>query len=298
MDVQALKSRCFPVVETRLSASDVVLHALSLGLGADPADAQAQPFMLQDVAGGPRVLPTQIATLGHPGPWMRAPGAGLDGQRVVLAECRLQWHRLPRLDEALTVDNRITRVWDLGVDRGARLVVERRILDTGGVALAQMQQVLACMGDGGFSSAAPAMAVDQPLDELPAVPARAPELRDLRLTRADSALLFRLLGDLNPLHVDAQAARAAGYDRPLLHGVATLGLACWSILRCCAQGDVARLRSLAVRFAGPVYPGELLEVCLWPQGDRVQFEARVPGRDLPVLRRGLAQLTPSVRAPA
>lgn len=292
IDARALKVRRFPVVDCSLSAHDAALHALSLGLGVDPIDAQTRSLVLQDAIGGSRVLPTQLATLGHPGPWMRDPDSGIDGRRVALAEFRLQVHHLPALDVPLRAHNRVTHVWDLGPGRGARVVVERRILEPQGRLLACMQQVLACLGDGGFSETQPGAVVDDPWEELPVAPSGAPDLRDLRPTRPDSALLFRLLGDLNPIHVDPQAARAAGFERPILHGVATLGLACWSVLQGCAQGDPHRLRSLAARFAAPVYPGEVLEVWLWPQRDRVRFEARVQGRDLTVLRRGVAELAP------
>ncbi|MBU3737891.1 MAG: 3-alpha,7-alpha,12-alpha-trihydroxy-5-beta-cholest-24-enoyl-CoA hydratase [Rhodoferax sp.] len=292
IDTRALRDRRFPVVDCSLSARDAALHALSLGLGVNPVDAQTRPLVLQDAIGGARVLPTQLATLGHPGPWMRDPGSGIDGRQVVLAEFRLQVHHLPGLGAPLRAHNRITHVWDLGPARGARVVVERRIHEPQGRLMACMQQVLACLGDGGFSQTQPGAAVDDPLDELPVAPTGAPDVRDLRPTRPDSALLFRLLGDLNPIHVDAQAALAAGFARPILHGVATLGLACWSVLQACAQGDPRRLRSLAARFAAPVHPGEGLEIWLWPQRDRVRFEARVQGRDLPVLRRGVAELAP------
>ena len=292
IDARALRNRLFPVVDCSLSAHDAALHALSLGLGVDPVDAQTRLLVLPDACGGPRVLPTQLATLGHPGPWMRDPGSGIDGRRVVLAEFRLQVHHLPALGVPLHVHNRITRVWDLGRGRGARLVVERRIHEPRGRLMACMQQVLACLGDGGFSEIQPGAAVDDPLDELPVAPPGAPDVRDLRPTRPDSALLFRLLGDLNPIHVDPQAARVAGFAGPILHGVATLGLACWSVLQACARGDPRRLRSLAARFAAPVYPGDVLEIWLWPQPDRVRFEVRVQGRDLPVLRRGVAELAP------
>jgi acyl dehydratase len=97
------------------------------------------------------------------------------------------------------------------------------------------------------------------------------------------------MGDENPLHVDPASAKASGYDRPILHGAATFGIAAHAILRTAAGYDPARLRSIEARFSRPVFPGETIRTELWRDRD-VSFRCRVVGRDEIVLTNGLARL--------
>jgi acyl dehydratase len=109
-------------------------------------------------------------------------------------------------------------------------------------------------------------------------------------TRPESALLYRLLGDSNPLHADPAVARAAGFERPILHGLATYGVAAHALLRQCGHlYPGAHLRALDVRFTSPVYPGETLHTEIWRQGSQLQFQTRVVGRDVVVLSHGWAE---------
>ena len=81
-----------------------------------------------------------------------------------------------------------------------------------------------------------------------------------------AALIYRLSADRNPLHADPVAVRAAGFPRPLLHGLCTYGIACRALVQACAANDAARLRSLSVRFSAPVFPGETLRTEIWRDG--------------------------------
>jgi acyl dehydratase len=107
-------------------------------------------------------------------------------------------------------------------------------------------------------------------------------------TYPNSALIYRLSGDLNPLHADPKAAAAGGFARPILHGLCTFGVAGFALVKACCAGDPARLKSMAVRFSAPVYPGETVRTEMWRNGDRVSFRARVLERDVVVLNNGLA----------
>jgi acyl dehydratase len=292
INYQQLKSRSFPEVRQVYRARDVMLYALSLGLGRDPLDEEALPFVFEGRPGGLRVLPTMAAVLGYPGFWVREPDTGIDWVRVVHGEQTLRVHRpLPAEAEVIGC-NRITRVVDKGEGKGAIVVVERNVEDPTGMPYATLQQVMFCRGDGGFSQHNPGQASDTPLDPLPATPEeRSPDLvRDLP-TRPESALLYRLLADNNPLHADPAVARAAGFERPILHGLATFGLAAYALISGCADHDPARLRSLAVRFASPIYPGETLRTQIWRQGPGVRFQARALERDRIVLSHGCAEMT-------
>jgi acyl dehydratase len=105
-----------------------------------------------------------------------------------------------------------------------------------------------------------------------------------------AALIYRLSGDLNPLHADPAVAKQAGFDRPILHGLCSLGVAAWSITEALANGDFSALKHLELRFTAPVYPGETIRTELWRNGDDIRFRARVVERDVIVLNNGLARL--------
>ena len=97
-------------------------------------------------------------------------------------------------------------------------------------------------------------------------------------------------GDFTPLHADPDVARQAGFDRPILHGLCTLGVASWSITEALAGGDFAALTHLQLRFSSPVYPGETIRTEMWRDGGEISFRARVVERDIVVLNNGLARL--------
>src|SRR3546814_7502333 len=50
-------------------------------------------------------------------------------------------------------------------------------------------------------------------------PEREPDHTVTYATREDQALLYRLSGDVNPLHSDPSFAAMGGFDRPILHGL-------------------------------------------------------------------------------
>jgi acyl dehydratase len=109
-------------------------------------------------------------------------------------------------------------------------------------------------------------------------------------TPPNLALLYRLNGDENPLHADPERAKVAGFDRPILHGAASFGIAAHAILRTVADYRPERLASIEARFSKPVFPGETIRTEMWVEGDRVSFQCRVVARDAIVLSNGLMTL--------
>ncbi len=120
-----------------------------------------------------------------------------------------------------------------------------------------------------------------------AAPSKSVDIR----THPNSALIYRLSGDRNPLHADPKAAAAGGFKTPILHGLCTYGVAGRAIIKGCCGGDPSRLRSLQVRFSSPVFPGETIRTEMWPDGERVSFRARAVERDVVVLNNGLAMVS-------
>ena len=93
------------------------------------------------------------------------------------------------------------------------------------------------------------------------------------------ALLYRLCGDRSPLHSDPEFAAAAGFPRPILHGLCTYGIACKAIVDACLDSDVTRVRSYRARFAGVVFPGEMLRARIWVEDELIVAAVTAPTRD-------------------
>lgn len=110
-------------------------------------------------------------------------------------------------------------------------------------------------------------------------PARAPDLELAHRIPETQAHVYRLSGDYNPLHISPEAARTGGFDKPILHGLCTLGHSAQLLLRALAGGDAARFGAIKLRFSSPVIPGETLRLRLWHDGPgRVVFQGMVDGR--------------------
>lgn len=294
IDYQHLKSRVFTPVRQHYTERDTMLYALSLGLGNDPLNASALPFVYEGLEGGLRALPSQAVVLGYPGFWAREPDTGIDWVKLLHGEQRTRLHRpLPASGEVVG-HNRITHLTDKGEGKGAIMVTERRLETAAGELLATVQQVTFLRGDGGYSQQGGGQPSDAPLPALQPTPQdRAPDFTDTQPTRPEAALLYRLMGDYNPLHADPAVAAKAGFERPILHGLASYGLVAHALLRRCCGGDPARLKALDIRFAAPVYPGETLVTEIWRvpgHPAQVQLRARVLERDKVVLSHGFAEL--------
>ncbi|TAM90497.1 MAG: MaoC family dehydratase, partial [Jatrophihabitans sp.] len=117
-----------------------------------------------------------------------------------------------------------------------------------------------------------------------AVPDREPDAVLEAATSPDTAAIYRLNGDRNPLHIDPDFARAAGFERPILHGLATYGIVCKAVVDALLDGDPARVRDYSVRFAGILVPGETVRIRVWREGERMLLQATCLERgDAPVL---------------
>ena len=240
IDYHHLKNRPFAPVHQHYQARDSMLYALSLGLGNDPLDAAALPFVYEGMEGGLRALPTLAVVLGYPGFWARESDTGIDWVKLLHGEQRVRWHQPLPADCEVVGKSRVTHLTDKGEGKGAIMITERRVETAAGALLATMQQVTFLRGDGGYSQRA-GQASDEPLPPLKHTPEdRAPDFTDTQVIRPEAALLYRLMGDYNPLHADPAVAAKAGFERPILHGLASYGLVAHAVLRRCCGGDPAR----------------------------------------------------------
>ena len=271
------------VARQTLTPRDVMLYALGVGLGADPLDEAQLRFVSED---GLQPLPTLAITLTYPPLLAAYAAAGADPARVLHGEQQFRLHGPLPLQAELEGRTRVLGLVDKGPGRGLLVYNRTEVRDIvreRRVATLDSSSFLLDEGGAGGDGIAPPF-------ELPAVPPRVPDQVCDLATLPQAALIYRLSGDFNPLHVLPGLARAAGHPRPILHGRCSYGVAGHAIVRSACGYDAARLTGMAARFTAPVYPGETLRTEMWTQADRVQFRTRVLERDTVVLDRGLATL--------
>lgn len=287
IDPVALKAWPFADIVHRYTAADAMRYALALGVGGDPTDARQLQFVNDTAAGAPLALPTLAVVLGFPGSWMQDPATGIDFTQIVHGEEKVVWHRPLPTAGTVVARHRVTRIVDKGPGRGATITYDKDLFDhANGEALATVTHTTFARGNGGF--AAGAVPRDAAAPAPVSVPLGTPDIVADISTLPQQALLYRLCADRNPLHSDPQTARAAGFDRPILHGLCTWGIAGHALLAHCAGSDPVRLRSLYARFSAPVFPGETLRMEMYRKGRDVRFRVRVPARDRVVLDHGHA----------
>jgi acyl dehydratase len=272
-----LKSHRFEPVVQAYTTRDTRLYALGLNIGADPTDADALRYVAHEPPVAVATMPMNLARLG---PWMRDPAVGIDYRKMVVGEVSLRLHAILPPEGTVRGEHRILRVTDKGPGRGALVSVLRELRDEAtGTLLAEFEQVSFCRADGGFATDG---RHDPPEEAEPMpMPDRAPDLVVALPTLPQQALIYRLSGDMNPLHSDPEVARQAGFDRPILHGLATMGMAGHALDRASGNLGAAALRSIRGRLSGPVLPGQVLRLDAWRDAAGLRFRvANETGREV------------------
>jgi acyl dehydratase len=282
MKLEALLAHRFPPQRIQYGPKDAILYALSVGAGSDPVDpAQLQLVYEQ----GLKVLPTLAAVLAHPGAWIANPLFQVNFLKLLHGEQDLTVHQpLPASGE-VEATYRVQAVVDKGEDKGALVYFEKQLRAAGsGDLLCTVSSTLFLRADGGCGS------FGMPPEGLPGITWSRVDFSDQLTTPLNSALLYRLNGDLNPIHADPVAARKAGFERPILHGLCTYGVAGYLLTRSVCGHDPAGLKSLGARFSAPVYPGETIRIEGCRSDGAVHFQASVPERQTVVLSQGYARI--------
>jgi acyl dehydratase len=276
-----------PTVRTaQWTTRDVLLYHLSLGAGAH---ADRDPELRWTFERDLQVLPTfalvagQGVSAGEIGPMaMELPGIDIDLRRILHAGQSLTVHRPLPASGAAQISSRVAAVWDKG--KAAVVELEQAAADPDGLPLWTTTMQIWARGEGGFGGEPGPEASWAAPDRVPDAVLRSP-------TTPQTALLYRLNGDLNPLHADPAFAATAGFDRPVLHGLASYGLVAKALVDGLADGEAGRLAALSVRFAGSLYPGETIQTSVWRDGADLQLVSVCPERDgAPVLSHATASL--------
>ena len=279
LDPQRLLAMPPIVTRQTLTKRDTILYALGIG-------ATELEFVYEERLAA---LPTMAVVLGYPGFIWRDPALGVTWEKVLHGEQSTILHRPLPVEGDIVGETRIEALFDKGADKGAIALVTRAISDAAGTPLATIRATTFLRGDGGFAAPG-AQSGDGPPRPQP-LPDREPDARVTLPTAANQAHIYRLSGDLNPLHIDPDVATGAGFRAPILHGLATYGIVGRALLAARGSNAPAALRRMDCRFSSPVYPGETIETAIWDRDDgATAFRARVVERDLVVLTNGYAEI--------
>ncbi|OLP02720.1 3-alpha,7-alpha,12-alpha-trihydroxy-5-beta-cholest-24-enoyl-CoA hydratase [Mycolicibacterium porcinum] len=271
-------------IEFSWTSSDIQLYHLGLGAGADPMDPRELRYLVDDT---PQVLPTfgNVAASFHmtEPPKVQFPGIDIELSKVLHAsEAVSVPGPIPTSGTAKSVQ-RFTEIWDKG--KAAVIVSESTVTDESGTVLWTTKRSIFARGEGGFGGErGPATSNE--------LPDRAPDVEISLPTLPQQALLYRLCGDRNPLHSDPAFAAAAGFERPILHGLCTYGIGCKAIVDNLLDGDVSQVASYGARFAGVVIPGETLQANIWKEDGKFIGVLTAPSRDNAVVLSGV-ELVPA-----
>jgi acyl dehydratase len=249
---------------------DVLLYHLAVGAGVPPTDpaelrylTEPEPLVLPSFA---VVAPTlRTATI----PSLSWPGLDVDLRKILHGSQRIEVRRpLPAAAEAVATD-RVAAVHDKG--SAAVIVLETALAGTDGDPLWTATSRIFARGEGGFGG-------ERGESVAIRVPERGPDALFDVSTLPQQALLYRLLGDRNPLHSDPAAAAASGFPRPILHGLCTYGMVLKGAVAALLGNDPSLVSAYEGVFTGVLFPGETVRASAWREGNRIVLAATVPDR--------------------
>jgi len=281
-DYEQLKNYPVPDAQSVLLPEKVITYALGIGMGADPVDEGQLRYVYEDNLA---VAPMMACVIGYPGFWLKREDTGVDWAQVLHGEQEFELFEPFEVAQAYIGHTEVIEIYDKGPEKGAIVVSERVIKNRdSGNLVAITRQTNFCRGDGGCGG--PGGSAPAPHS----IPDSDPDMSVETPTLLQSALLYRLSGDFNPLHADPAVAKEAGFDRPILHGLCTLGHAGHALLKSVCDYDPTRMKKLRLRFTAPVFPGETLRTDIWRDGNSVSFRTVVVERDVQVLGNGYLEL--------
>ncbi len=285
-----LASKAETTVESTHGEHEVALYALGVGAAADPLDKQDLSLVYELNSGGFNVLPTYavmpamnamlgMAKEGKP----PLPGLNYGFDRVLHGE------QYTELKYPFPTKGKLKHTFRFkgAYDKAPHAVVLLGITttDESGEEIAYNEISTFVRGAGGWGGER------GPSGDINLAPERGPDAVIEEKTDLNQALLYRLSGDWNPLHADPAFAKAFGFDKPILHGLCTYGFVGRHVIKAFAGNDPRKFKSIKVRFADSVFPGETLVTRMWKESDtRIVFETKVKERDKLVIKNAAVEL--------
>ncbi len=297
IDVDQALGYELPELVSSYDERDLALYAIGVGAGAKPSDPKDLHLVYERNGDGFYALPTygvvpalnaifKMAVEGQ-----TAPGLNYGLDRILHGEQYLEVTRPLPANATLKHKARIKEIFDKG--KHAVVVTHLDSYDAKtGELLISNDISMVVKGAGGWGG-------DRgPATEQNQAPERAPDAVITEKTSENQALLYRLSGDWNPLHVDPEFATMFGFEKPILHGLCTFGYAGRAVVNAFAKGDPRTFKSIKVRFADSVFPGETLKVEMWKESDlKVLIRATVVERNKVVLSNGVVEFYPEIPKP-
>lgn len=282
MNLDKVLAKQFPAIEHTLSPRDCILYALGVGVGSRPAFQEELQFTYEDQL---QVFPAMVNVISHPGGWTKEPELGIDWVKILHGEQSFVIHTPLAPGHTYIGAHRITDVVDKGPGKGAMLYLQKTLTDKeSGRIVSAVTSTYVLRGDGGCGSTS---------DKAPAVhavPERPADDSISLTTLPQAALIYRLSGDYNPIHASPEIARKAGFERPILHGLCTMGVATRALLQGVCNDRPERLSAVKLRFSSPVFPGETLLTEFWSSQGGVSFRTTAVERKVVVLNNGWADI--------
>ncbi|MFO0734516.1 MAG: SDR family NAD(P)-dependent oxidoreductase [Labilithrix sp.] len=277
----------YPPQKSSYDEKDLELYALGVGAGQDATDPNELQYLYENDANF-RAIPTfgVVPALGMVFEMAKrgetAPGMNFGFDRILHGEQYTELKRPLPPSAKLTHKAKIKEIWDKG--KGAVVVTAITTLDDDGNELVYNELSTFVRGAGGWGGER------GPSAEVNVAPDRKPDAVIEEKISPSQALLYRLSGDINPLHVDPSFAKAFGFDRPILHGLCTFGFAARHVIKAFSNNDPRFFKSIKVRFSESVFPGETLMTEMWKEGEKIVFRCKVKERDKVVISNAAVEL--------
>ncbi|XP_043236580.1 peroxisomal multifunctional enzyme type 2-like isoform X3 [Amphibalanus amphitrite] len=270
---RALRTR-LPPARFTYGPRDAALYALSIGVSLEQRHGLRYLYEAADGFEPHPMFASVVFSALDMTRMASLPGFPIDLTQLLHGEQYMELKKQLPPSATLEITANLADIIDKG-DKGAIVLLDVHAADSSGDEVAFIQQSLFVRGAGGFGGHARSQ-VARPCAE---VPPRAPDATLSVSTNRDQAALYRLNGDLNPLHIDPEFAALGGQSRPILHGLCGLGASVHAVLEHYStdREEPAQLNKVKVRFSRPVLPGQTLLVDTWrePGSARVVFQSRV-----------------------
>ncbi len=282
IDPEKARGAKLPDGEAAYTRDQVILYHLGLGAGVPATDPQELEYTYEKNL---KVLPSfaVIPAFGSMGGITNIPGLQFNLAMLLHGEQEVILHEPLPPEAKLRTTAHIPEIYDKG--KAALVILEAGAEDAAsGKPLFTNRFSLFIRGEGGFGGDSGPKAGNQ-------APDRKPDGVVERTTLPQQALIYRLSGDKNPLHADPEFAKLGGFDRPIIHGLCSYGIACKAIVDEVLGGDVSSISRYRARFAGVAFPGETYRVKHWKDGEkRILLEAESVERDAKIITNAVIEL--------
>ncbi len=278
--VNSVIGKSQPAIEYSFSKRDTAIYALGVGAPADPLSQDELKFVYE-LSHNFCALPTMPVV--YSGRMIDdivkgdIHGIKFNPMMLVHGEQSLEINKALPVEGTIVCTPTISNIFD----KGSGMVMETEVtcVDEAGDVVATTMSSMFIRGLGGFGG-------ERGSSEKIVMPERAPDAVHEETTLDTQALIYRLSGDINPLHADPNMAKLGNFEKPILHGLATYGFAGRAVLKHFADNNPARFSAMQGRFSREVYPGDTLITEMWQTGDGVLFQTKAKARDVVVISGG------------